>query len=186
MFGRDETVVEKVAEVRLIIEALRHFLNDLTFAPRLENIIEARHRDTAVDFSPELFDRHAGGFQQAVDVVPDVEVVAEFRTGLCVSLVVGMYRGEVVRRRALVGEHRSQHTGNIVTDTGIAFVAPLVRFERGRTRRLRCGCVCCFGCIGDTRTIRTRRTDRFDRRCGRIRSFGRRLCCGRRPFDGTP
>ena len=184
MIGRDETVVEKVAEVCFIIEALRHFLNDLTFAPRLENIVEARHRDAAVDFGPELFNRHTGEFQQTVDVVSDIEVVAEFCTGLCVSLVIGVYCGEVVRSRALVGEHRSKHTCNIIADADVTLVTSLVRFERGRTRRLRCGYG--FGCIGYTCTGRTRRTDGFDRRCGRIRSIGRRLRCVRRPFDGTP
>ena len=186
MIGRDETVVEKVAEVCFIIEALRHFLNDLTFAPRLENIVEARHRDAAVDFGPELFNRHTGEFQQTVDVVSDVEVVAEFCTGLCVSLVIGVYCGEVLRRRALVSEHRSKHTCNIIADADVTLVAPRVRFERGRTRRLRCGGVCRFGGIGDNRSIRTRRTDGFDRGCDRIRSIGRRLRCVRRPFDGTP
>ena len=186
MFRRDETVTEKVVEVRLIIEALRQFLNDLTFAPRLENIVEARHRDTAVDFGPELFDGHAGEFQQTVDVVPDVEVVAEFCIGLCVSLIIGMYRGEVVRSRALVGEHGSKHTCNIITDADVTLVTPRVRFERGRTRRLRCGCVCYFGGIGDTCTIRTRRTDGFDRRYGSICGISRRLRYGRRPFGRTP
>ena len=155
----------------------------MTFAPRLENIVEARHRDAAVDFGPELFNRHTGELQHTAEVFPDIDVVEKFGIGLHISVVLGTCRDEVVRC-TLIGEHRSKHTCNIIADTDVTLVTPLVRFERGRTRRLRCGYG--FGCSGYTCTVRTRRTDGFDRRCGRIRSIGRRLRCVCRPFDGTP